>query len=275
MINISVIGGDNRNVILSKLLKDDGFNVHTFALKNQNCSSLEECIKMSKYIITAIPFTNDFKNIYCPTVEGKIDINDFVSLLKDKVIVGGKFSDQQVEMFKINSNKAFDLMKNENLAVKNAIPTVEGIVKILIENTEITIDKSSIAIIGFGRIGKRLAHVLNLLGANIYCMDCKKEEVANIEMSGYNVIENICAGNKFDVVVNTVPKLVIGEKELLNLGKETLILDVASKPGGIDYNYPNISDYKVIHALGIPGKVAPITAAKYIEEIIKKEILEV
>jgi len=106
-------------------------------------------------------------------------------------------------------------------------------------------------------------------------MDNKKEEVANIEFSGYNVIDNICADEKFDVVINTVPKLIVGENELTKLGRNTLIIDVASKPGGVDYNYASKNNNRVIQALGIPGKVAPVTAAKYIEEILKKVIIEV
>ena len=38
------------------------------------------------------------------------------------------------------------------------------------ENTDTTINDSNIAILGFGRVGKRLAKVLNGMGANIFCL---------------------------------------------------------------------------------------------------------
>lgn len=275
MTNISIIGGDKRNSILSELLKEDGYSVYTYGIKGKETNGLEECINKSKYIITAMPFSNDRENIYAPTISKNISIKEFMKYSKNKIIIGGKFSELQIEEFEKNGNRVFDLMKYEELAQKNVIPTVEGIIKIIIENTDITINDSNIAVIGFGRIGKRLSKILFEMGAHVYCSDNKKEEVANIELCGYNVIENICAGKEFDVVVNTVPKMIIREKELIKLGKNTLIVDVASKPGGIDYNYANQNNYNVIHALGIPGKIAPITAAKYIEEIIKKVIIEV
>lgn len=275
MANISIIGGDNRNVILSSLLMSDGYNVYTYGIEQQNCLGIEECIKMSKYIVTAIPFTNDFKTINAPTTEEKISVNEFFRTLENKIIIGGKFSEMQINELMKNKNIVIDLMKNEELTLNNTIPTVEGIIKIIIENTQITIDKGNIAVIGFGRIGKRLSKLLKVMGANVFCLDNKKEEVANIKISGYNVIENICAEEKFDVVINTVPELIIGEKELVKLGKETLIIDVASKPGGIDYDYAKKYNYKVIQALGIPGKIAPVTAAKYIKEIINKVVIEV
>lgn len=275
MTNISIIGGDKRNSILSELLKKDGFRVYTYGVESKDSSSFQESISKSKYIITAMPFSNDGESIYAPITGKNISIREFIESSKNKVVIGGKFSDIQVAELEKNGNTVVDLMKDEELAQKNVIPTVEGIVKIIIENTDITIDNSNIAVIGFGRIGKRLSKILKLMGANVYCADNKKEEVANIRLSGYNVIENICAEEVFDVIINTVPKMIIGEKELTKLGKDTLIIDVASKPGGVDYKYANKNNYRVIQALGIPGKIAPVTAAKYIQEIVKKVIIEV
>ena len=275
MTNISIIGGDRRNSILSELLEKNGFCIHTYGVESKNSSSFQECVSKSKYIVTAMPFSNDGVNIYAPTTGQSIRIQEFTESSKNKVIIGGKFSDSQVAEFEKSGNIVIDLMKDEELAQKNVIPTVEGIVKIIIENTDVTIDASNIAVLGFGRIGKRLSKILKMMGANVYCADNKKEEVANIRLSGYNVIENICAEEVFDVVINTVPKMIIGEKELTKLGKDTLIIDVASKPGGVDYKYANKNNYRVIQALGIPGKIAPVTAAKYIQEIVKKVILEV
>lgn len=275
MTNISIIGGDRRNSILSELLEKNGFCIHTYGVESKNSSSFQECVSKSKYIVTAMPFSNDGVNIYAPTTGQSIRIQEFTESSKNKVIIGGKFSDSQVAEFEKSGNIVIDLMKDEELAQKNVIPTVEGIVKIIIENTDVTIDASNIAVLGFGRIGKRLSKILKMMGANVYCVDNKKEEVANIELSGYNVIENICADEVFDVVINTVPKMIIGEKELTKLGKDTLIIDVASKPGGVDYKYANKNNYRVIQALGIPGKIAPVTAAKYIQEIVKKVIIEV
>ena len=258
MTNISIIGGDRRNSILSELLEKNGFCIHTYGVESKNSSSFQECVSKSKYIVTAMPFSNDGVNIYAPTTGQSIRIQEFT-----------------VAEFEKSGNIVIDLMKDEELAQKNVIPTVEGIVKIIIENTDVTIDASNIAVLGFGRIGKRLSKILKMMGANVYCADNKKEEVANIRLSGYNVIENICAEEVFDVVINTVPKMIIGEKELTKLGKDTLIIDVASKPGGVDYKYANKNNYRVIQALGIPGKIAPVTAAKYIQEIVKKVIIEV
>ncbi len=67
-----------------------------------------------------------------------------------------------------------------------------------------------------------------------------------------------------------MPSIVIGKKELDSFKQNTLILDLASNPGGIDKEYAQKQNIKVITALGIPGKEMPTTAGKYIKEIIDK-----
>ena len=70
-----------------------------------------------------------------------------------------------------------------------------------------------------------------------------------------------------DVVFNTVPDKIIGGNELLT-AKNTLIIDLASKPGGVDMEKAKDLGVKVIWALGLPGKVAPVTSGNIIKETI-------
>ena len=273
MKNVSIIGGDNRNLILSNLLEQDDYNVFRFGLGTEE-KSIEESIKQSNFIITATPFSVDSENIYSPLTDKKINIQKFIDLIHNKTIIAGSISNEYINKFNYNNNKVIDIMKNENLVIKNTIPTAEGVIKIIIENTDITINDSNIAILGFGRVGKRLAKVLNGMGANIFCLDTKKEEVENIKICSYNILENIYKElSNMDVIVNTVPKKILGKKELDFINKNTLIIDVASKPGGVDFEYANKNKYNVIHALGLPGKVAPITSAKYIKEMVETLIV--
>lgn len=273
MRNISFIGGDNRNLILSNLFESENNNVFRYGFQEKE-ESLEKCIQNGDIIVTAIPFSNDTENIYAPIGNKTIKIQDFIYILENKTIIGGKISNEFIEQMKLKNNNVIDIMKNEALAIKNTIPTAEGIIKILIENTDITIDESNIAILGFGKVGKQTSKVLYSLGANIFCYDIKKEEVANIDLCGYNVLKDICStlGN-MDIIINTIPQMILDSKILETINKKTLILDVSSKPGGVDFNYAIKNGFKVIHELGIPGKVAPVTSAKYIKEIIENLII--
>ena len=267
METITFLGGDKRNYILSNMLESE-YQVLRYGTGMEKEVNYNECIRRAKYIVLPIPISTDGENLYMPFDDTKIKLTDLYNNVHGKNIICGALKNSIKENLE-KDNKVIDIMKNEELTIKNTIPTAEGVIKIIIENTETTIDNSNIAIIGFGRVGKKIAELLNSLNSNIFCTDIKKEEVANIKRCGYNVLNNNCRSfSKFDVIINTVPKIIIDKKELELIGKKTLIVDVASNPGGINYEYAKANGYNCIHALGLPGKVAPQTSAKYIKEVL-------
>lgn len=56
------------------------------------------------------------------------------------------------------------------------------------------------------------------------------------------------------------------------LTREQLMIDLASMPGGVDFDYARKRELRVIHALGIPAKVAPKTAGNIIATAIIEEL---
>ena len=52
--------------------------------------------------------------------------------------------------------------------------------------------------------------------------------------------------------------------------KSCCIIDLASKPGGVDFDSARKHEIKADLALGLPGKVAPKSAAKYMYEFFEK-----
>lgn len=178
---------------------------------------------------------------------------------------------QPYEKFKTADIKIIDLLESERLTILNAIATVEGTIKIAIQEREETIFESNVLVCGFGRIGKIMCDRFRALGANVYCTARKEKDLTWIREKRYipltydKVAEN---GEKFDLVINTVPTLVLKEKELNSFKQDVLIIDVASNPGGIDKDYAMQKNIKVITALGIPGKEMPKAAARFIKEII-------
>ena len=194
-------------------------------------------------------------------------------LNKKTFIAGGipkNFYDDQI--------KNIDLLQIEELTILNAIPTVEGVIRIAIEEREETIHESNVLICGFGRIGKILCDRFKALGANVYCAARKETDLAWIREKRYFPIRynELCEyAPKFNIVINTVPSLIIKDRELDCLNNDVLIIDVASAPGGIDKEYAEKEKIKVITALGIPGKEMPKTAAKYIKKIVDEEIRKI
>lgn len=272
MESISFIGGDNRNYRVSKMFAEN-YNVYTYALEGDN-NNFEECIEKSEYIVVPIPFSTDDENVYTPKSNQTITINEFLENISGKTIIGGKIKAEYVQKLESNNNKVIDITKCREFILKNAIPTAEGVVKIIIENTDFTIDDSKIAVLGFGNVGKKISELLNNLNAHVFCYDIKKQEVANIVTYGYNVLNDFSKEiSNMDVIVNTVPEQILNRKTLEFIDKDTLIIDVASTPGGVDFEYSKTNGYKVIQALGLPGKIAPKTSAKYVKEILENLII--
>ena len=80
---------------------------------------------------------------------------------------------------------------------------------------------------------------------------------------------NLC---KMDLIFNTVPFQILDKSTLILLNRNTLIIDLASAPGGVDYDIAKKLGIKAILASALPGKVAPNTAAEYLENFVYKVI---
>lgn len=139
------------------------------------------------------------------------------------------------------------------------------------ERIPITIHGSRCLVIGFGRIGKLLSLRLRALGARVTVSARKPEDAALIraldmqsEVTGPFARGLDC----YDLIVNTVPAPVLGQTELSRIRPDCLILDLASKPGGVDQGAAENLGRQVIHALSLPGRVAPATAGYLIRDTI-------
>src|SRR5699024_12465370 len=87
--------------------------------------------------------------------------------------------------------------------------------------------------------------------------DFARSEVASIRsMHSHQHSEHIA---NFSICINTVPDLILDKNIIDQMSTDTLIIDLASKPGGTDYKAAEQRCIKDIHALGIPGNVAPTT----------------
>jgi len=164
-----------------------------------------------------------------------------------------------------------DYFAREELAVANAVPTAEGAVQLAMEQMPVTIHGARVLITGFGRVGQAAARRFAALGARVSVAARRYEQLALAESEGYGAeqiggLDGWLCG--YDLVVNTVPAPVLGETELKDLRPDCLIIDLASKPGGVDRKAADRLGRQVIWALSLPGKVAPVTAGGAIRSTI-------
>ena len=78
----------------------------------------------------------------------------------------------------------------------------------------------------------------------------------------------------FDTVVNTIPARVLTEPVLAALRPESLIVDLASRPGGTDFTAAERLGHRALHALSLPAACAPETAGEFVAQTVCEILAE-
>ena len=275
---IGVVGGDLRLVYLSEMFAQEEKIVYTYLLdkyefnskKIIKCNSLTE-FKNIDNIITSIPISKDKININSPFSNNNLTIENLLVNITGKIYTGALPKELKEQAETKYCLEIVDILENEKLSILNSIPTAEGAIQIAMEKSNKTLHDSNVLILGFGRIGNILSKMLNGIGAKVYCEARKEKDLAMIKSYSYNEINLINLKehlNKFDFIFNTIPHIILDKEELEQIKKDCIIIDLASKPGGVNFEYANKIGLKASLELGLPGRVAPRTSAKYIKEII-------
>ena len=287
--SFSIIGGDLRTIKLAKMLANEGNKIYTYGLEkaeelkdNSNIIFTEKISraipKDVEVVIGPIPFTSNGININAPFGEKEISIREMIHYLEGKILIAGSISPEIYDMANDEYIEIIDIMKREELAVLNTISTAEGAIEIAISNTNKIIHGSEVLILGFGRIGKVLARKMAGLSAKVTCAARKDEDLAWIRAYGHNETNINALGenlSQYDIILNTVPHLVSNKERLQYVKKDALLIDLASNPGGIDKKEAKELKLKLVWALALPGKVAPVTTAEFIKDTIYNILKEI
>ena len=287
-MKFAIIGGDLRIVKLADMLAKDGNEIYIYGLEkaedlksNSNiiqCDNIKKAIQDVEIVIGPIPFSSNGNTINAPFCEKEMTIREMMHVINAKVLIAGGISPEVYGMANDEYVEIIDIMKREELAVLNTIATAEGTIQIAIENTNKILHGSEVLILGFGRIGKVLARKLAGLSAKVTCAARKDEDLAWIQAYGHKTTNINTIGDnlkQFDIIINTVPHMILTEERLKNVKKECLLIDLASNPGGIDKKAVKDKNLKFVWALSLPGKVAPTTSAEFIKETIYNIIKEI
>ena len=274
---IAIIGGDKRIVNLADLLAEEnkvityGQELAEHSKEIQQSNSLKSAIEQAETIIGPIPFSKDGETIFTKYSKNKVLIKELLQKCKGKTLIAGALSEEVHELAKENDIKIIDLMQNESLAVLNTIATAEGTVEVAIRKTQKIIHGSKVLILGFGRVAKTVAKKFAGLSAKVTCAARKQEAFAWIEANGYKssninkLGENL---KEYDIIINTPPTLILNRERLKQIKKDCLVIDLASKPGGVDVDTARELGINFEWALALPGKVAPVTAAEHIKRVV-------
>ena len=278
-IKICVIGGDRRQGYLANQLSNEGFSVSAYGVTGyENFHSLEFALEGAKVVILPLPVSPDGVFLSSSSDDGRLRILhllDTFTRFGVSKIIGGNFKKELLLEIDKRGIEVYDFAKSEALLVKNALCTAEGAIEIAMRELPINIQDSHSAVIGYGRIARLLTRRLIALGGKVSVFARRSEAIACANCdgaAGFNIadIKEMLATS--DVIFNTVPAMILDRQELSVLNKNTLIIDLASAPGGVNLSEVKTLGLKAIWALSLPGKYAPETAAKIICDEIRDKL---
>jgi len=280
--SFAIVGGDARFAYLANSLaaKESGHKIYSmFFDKSVKLShkivrtpDIKLVLPQSDITVFPLPMLDADGNLNTPLYEERVSWEEcFEYILPGSVVVGGKVPEAVLESAQRKNIEVVDYMEREEFAVLNAIPTAEGAVEIALGEMPVTLFGSTCLVVGFGRIAKVLTRLLVAFGAKVYVAARRHSDIVWARIYGATPL-HISELSKnlvdVDVLYNTIPATILGEDKLSKLRRDCLVIDLASKPGGVDFEAANSLGLKTIRALSLPGKVAPISAAEAILDTI-------
>jgi dipicolinate synthase subunit A len=266
-IKIGILGGDLRQLVAAQELAEAGYEAAVYGFDNYEgclgmvtkCVNLSDAVRQSDFILLPLPYSLDGIHLNTPLSQSEIHFHDIFNQLEpDQIVLAGKINGNAKLINNRTQVKIIDYYEREDLTILNALLTAEGAVNIAMQEMLGTISNSKALILGYGRIGKLLAHKLYGLQAQVYISARRQEDLAWIEAYGYSGVsydELDTHLDKFDAIYNTVPSLLLDESRLEKIKQDCVIIDLASNPGGVDFNAAKNLGRNVIWALSLPGEV--------------------
>lgn len=281
MIDINsfgLLGGDRRQAALADALARDGCAVRVWGLdglpldpKVRRCTP-EEIYETCAAVILPLPATADGRTVNAPYADRSIALDDeFASHMLHKEVYGGRMAPVLATSEKWESIDTYDYYTREEFAVRNAGVTAEGAIAVAVKEFEGSLLGSRCLIAGYGRIGRALAQLLRAMGAQVTVSARRPRDFAWIEIGGCRPIATDSIGHsreRYDVIFNTIPALVFSRRVLAQLEPGCVLIDLASKPGGVDFEAAGELGIHAVQALSLPGKTAPRAAAEIIKNTI-------
>jgi len=170
---------------------------------------------------------------------------------------------------------------DRSLMLQRTPAIIEGLLKLVIEHTAITIHGAQACVVGQGTIGAVLARYLVALGAHTHVVARNAEQRAAAYVAGatpHLLDELPRLAPQLDLLFSTVPVRVVGEDILARLKKSAFVADLAAPPGGVDFDAAKRLGLTAIWARGL-GSRAPVTVGasqwggirERIEKILQEE----
>ncbi|MBR3646009.1 MAG: hypothetical protein IKN54_06285 [Lachnospiraceae bacterium] len=225
--------------------------------------------------VTATPFSKD--NIHVNTILNRpLPISEFIdNLSSDSIVFGGSIKRDIFSSLTTKTKHVYDYLSDKDIVRYNANLTANGLLHDIIEHTPFSLLSSNVFIIGYGNCGRSIASLLSNLVKSIYIYDHTESNIERVINDGYNEIYYNEIKNKlskFNVIINTVPDVVLTDELLSAADKSSFFFEIASYPFGFKKHIFDQLNLNLVYCLGLPGKYTPLDAGFKIAEYIYNQM---
>jgi dipicolinate synthase subunit A len=271
---IAVVAGDNREQEIARCAVRAGAKVRCFGFPwpeagiegAYHAADAADALKGADVALFPIPGITPEGALFTPKLNGKIiPAREMMARMRAPAHLILGWADSNLKSICENLGiKIHEYEWDVDLMLLRGPAIVEGVLRVIIENTDITIHRSRICLVGHGTIGALLARTLVSLGAHVTVAARSPVQRAAAQATGTQSVtleelESVLP--ETDILVGSVPKQIVQEKELRALPKHALLVDVAAPPGSIDHACAKALGLKMIWARGM-GSRAPVTVGK-------------
>jgi len=270
-LTIGMLGGDKREQEIARRAALTGADVraHGFPWPEHGIADVKHLddpaavLKGAKFALFPIPGISASGALFAPAAPAPI--------VPDRAMLAGMAPRAHIILGWADKNlkahaEALSIGLHEyewdrSLMLQRTPAILEGLLKIVIENTAITIHNSHACVVGQGTIGAVLTRYLVALGAHTHIAARNPEQRAAAFVAGAtpHLLEELPElAPRLDFIFSTVPTRVVGEDVLSRLPKSALVVDLAAPPGGVDFDAAKRLGLTAIWGRGL-GSRAPVT----------------
>ena len=224
------------------------------ALRRQNISIVSAPAPDVTHLLLPVPsFEADGR------IRGGGILEHILAKLPEHVCVVGGNLDHAA----LKSYPKVDLLHDPEYTARNAAITADCALRIAINRLPVVLNGCPILILGWGRIGKCLANLLQSLDADVTVAARKSSDRAMLRALGFQAVdpqnlEPIL--HRFRVLFNTVPAPILSDAQMFHCRPDCIKIELASIRG--------IAGTQIIQANGLPGKTVPETSGSLIADSI-------
>ncbi len=271
---IAVVGGDEREGEIARLAATTGASVRAYGFPWPQggipgvhlVGSAAEALDGADYALFPIPGLARDGTLFAPESPAPIlpDASLLGRMKRGGVIILGWPDDRLRAAAAEHDIALVEYEHDTELMLLRGPAIVEGVLRLAIENTDVTIHASRVGVVGHGNIGRLLARTLVLLGAEVHLFARSPVQRADAYAAGCtpHALEELPeVASDLAMLFSTVPAPVVSRSALERLPGGSLVMDLAVPPGGVDLQAATELGHRAVWARGM-GRRAPVTVGR-------------